>query len=489
MSRIQNSTFRLSISSSLLLSFALSAQAAPDSQAASPAATAAPATAASSSPTVLPNADEQRSFMTLTQAIEIAQAQNHDILLAQNRIEDARLQLTETGAVGLPQVTATASYARQEPIVSTQQTDTGGAGGAGLGANPQFAAFLGTASVNTFQTNITLSQTLFAGFRIIDGIRLSNINVDLVNQGLRQTRQNVAYQVTNAYFNALRSWEMVELDKESLKQASEQVRTAEVRLRAGTAVKLDVLQAQSQVIQLQQRLSQNLNSYEKSKMSLNQVMGRETNQPIVLNTLATVSQQKIDPGQGLAAAIENRPDLRQLRLQREMNELNATIQARTTWPTLAAQVRYSLQDQAVVNGNSNNTQNINYALNLNWPIFDGLAAQSKAQRAQKSAEQARVSLDQMQQQVILDINQAFLDIDEAQERELMARAGVEVAHESLRVAQISYREGVGVILDVLNSQLTVQQAANALINARYDLNIRKARLYQTLGLDITEFLR
>ncbi len=479
-------TFYFSLSFSLLLCLPMQAQSNPKP---GPVPTASPVNASPAKPTILPSAEEQRFFMTMSQAIEIALAQNHDILLAQNRIEDARLQLTETGATGLPQLTATASYARQEPIVSTQQTDTAGAGGAGLGGNPQFAAFLGTASVNTFQTNITLSQTLFAGFRIVDGIRLSNINVDMVNQGLRQTQQNVAYQVTNAYFNALRSWEMVELDKESLNQSREQVRTAEARLRAGTAVKLDLLQTQSQVIQLQQRLSQNLNSYEKSKMSLNQVMGRDTNHPLVLNTLASVSHQAIDPEQGLQAAIENRPDLRQLRLQREMNELNATIQARATWPTLAAQVRYSLQDQAVVNGNSNNTQNINYALNLNWPIFDGLAAQAKAQRAQKSAEQARVSLDQVQQQVILNINQAFLDIDEATERELMARAGVEVARESLRVAQVSYREGVGVILDVINSQLTVQQAANALITARYDLNTRKAKLYQTLGLDITEFLR
>ena len=53
----------------------------------------------------------------------------------------------------------------------------------------------------------------------------------------------------------------------------------------------------------------------------------------------------------------------------------------------------------------------------------------------------------------------------------------------------SHGEGVGVILDVINAQVTVQQAANALITARYDLNTRKSQLYQTLGLDIIEFLR
>ena len=200
---------------------------------------AQPSASASAAPAVT---EQQPFFLTLSEAIELSLAQNHDILLAQTKIEDARLQLTETGAQGLPQLTASASYGRQDPIASQQSTDTSGAGGgAGLGSNPQFAAFLGTASVNTFQTNITLNQTLFAGFRIVDGVRLANINIDLVEQGVRQARQNVAYQVTNAYFNALRAAEVVELDKQTLAQTQEQVRVAESRLKAGTGVKLDVL--------------------------------------------------------------------------------------------------------------------------------------------------------------------------------------------------------------------------------------------------------
>lgn len=448
---------------------------------------AQPSASASAAPAVT---EQQPFFLTLSEAIELSLAQNHDILLAQTKIEDARLQLTETGAQGLPQLTASASYGRQDPIASQQSTDTSGAGGgAGLGSNPQFAAFLGTASVNTFQTNITLNQTLFAGFRIVDGVRLANINIDLVEQGVRQARQNVAYQVTNAYFNALRAAEVVELDKQTLAQTQEQVRVAESRLKAGTGVKLDVLQAQSQLIQLQQRLSQDLNAYEKSKMAVNQAIGRDTNHPILFNTFATVATVELDENNSLQKALENRPDLQQLRLQKEMNELNATIQARAVWPTLSAQVRYSLQDNAVVNGNNRSIQNINYGLNLNWPIFDGLAAQSKAQRAQMSAEQVKINLDKLQQQVIADIQQAFMDIREAEERELMARAGVQVAQEGVRVAQVSYREGVGVMLDILNAQLTHQQAANALINARYDLHARKARLYQILGLEIVDYLR
>lgn len=438
---------------------------------------------------VFPDAEKKPFFLTLTEALDIAQKQNHDILLAQRRIEDANLQTIETGATGLPQLTAAASYGRQDPILAASTTNVGSGSSASLGSDPQFAAFLGTTSVNTFQSSVTLNQTLFAGFRIVDAIRVANINLELVEQALRQTRQNVAFQVTNAYFNALRAWEVVELDKETLIQTQEQVRMAEARLRSGAGVKLDSLQAQSQVIQIQQRLSQDLNAYEKAKLSINQLIGRETDHPLELNHYATIASLDLDESKSLKTAIEERSDLKQIRLQKEISERNATIQARAVWPTISAQLRYSLSDQAVINGNNRSVQNVNYALNMNWPIFDGLSAQSKSQRAQESALQAQISLDQMQQKVIMQVRQSFMDIDEAQERALMGKAGIQVAEENLRIARITYKEGMGIMMDIINAQVTLQQAKNSLINAHFDLNVRKASLYQALGLDIIDHLR
>jgi outer membrane protein len=434
---------------------------------------------------------ERPYFLTLTEAIETAFVNNHDIQLARQRIDDARLQITETGAQGLPQLSVNASYGRQDPISSGSLTDTGSGGGAGagLGSNPQLAAFLGLASVNTFQSRVTLSQTLFAGFRIVDGVRLAQINVGMMEEGLRSAQQNVAFQVSSAYFNALRAWEVVRIDRETLSQAQAQVAQAESRIKSGVGVKLDLLQAQSQVLQIQQGLSRDVNTFEKAKMNLNLVMGREADQPLELNTAAQVQPYDKLESQSLEQAIENRADLRQLLMQREMQELNASIQGRSVWPTVTAQAVYSLQDNQVVNGNNNNIQNINYSLNMNWPVFDGLAASAKAQRAQQSALQAKTNYDQLRQKAVVEVKQAYLDIREANERFQLAQAGVQVAKENLRVAEISYREGVSVSINVIDAQVRLQQARNSLITAQFDIHTSMAKLYQVLGLDLMGSLR
>lgn len=468
--------FTLALASSLLLSQPVLAQEPP---------TPAP------SPSTASTVSERPYFLTLTEAIDTAFVNNHDVQIARQRIDDARLQITEAGAQGLPQLSVTASYGRQDPVTAGSLTDTGsGAGaGAGLGSNPQLAAFLGLASVNTFQSRVTLSQTLFAGFRIVDGVRLAQINVSMMEEGLRNAQQNVAFQVSSAYFNALRAWEVVRIDRETLAQAEAQVNQAQSRINAGVGVKLDVLQAQSQVLQIQQTLSRDMNTFEKAKMNLNLAMGRAADYPIELNTAAQVQPYEQLESKSLEQAIESRADLRQLSMQRELQELNATIQGRSVWPTVTAQAVYSLQDNQVVSGNNNNVQNMNYSLNMNWPVFDGLAATAKAQRAQQSALQTQTSYDQLRQRVVVEVKQAYLDIREARERLQLAQTGVQVASENLRVAEISYREGVSVSINVIDAQVRLLQARNSLITAQFDIHTNMAKLYQVLGLDLIENLR
>lgn len=445
-----------------------------------PVAMAAPSVAPKANPVV----EENSHFLTLTEAIGWALRDNHDIKMATQRIEDSQLQVSEATAQGLPQLSMTASYGRQDPINLGSSS-----GGGGLGSNPQLAAFLGLASVNSFSSRITLSQVLFAGFRIVDGVRLAQINMTLTEEGVKKARQEVTFQVVNAYFNALKAAQIVNVDRETLAQAQAQQVLAEKRLQAGTGIKLDVLQTQNQVIRVQQTISRDMNSFNKAKMALNLLMGREADVPIELNPVAKVQEVNTKLDTALKQALENRSELRQSRLNKEMSELNATIQARAAWPTITANAVYNLQDNQVVTGNNQNNQTLTYSLNMNWPIFDGLLASSRAQRSQQTAIQAQIQLDQQQQRVILEVKQAFMDITEAKERLLMAKEGLTVANENVRIAQISYEQGVGINQNVIDAHVNLLQARTAVLNAEFDIYVGKAKLYNALALELSQQFR
>lgn len=417
------------------------------------------------------------TLLTLSEAIDIGIQNSYSMKLASEKINVAKYQITETSAQSLPQLNVTTSYGRQDPVSAPPPTP-------GLGNNPQFAAFLGTARVNTFQNRVSASQVLFAGFKVLDAIKMANVNLDMAQEGYRQARQDVVSNVSTSYYNALKAHQLVQVNKIGLKQAESQLDQAKKLEKAGVGIKLDVIRSQNRLINVQMQLSQSLNSLAKAKKALNLAMGRSIDYPFDLNLEARVPEIEMTEEQALQNALINRSELKQLVLKKQVDEIFTTIQSRGNWPTISASFTYNLNDNAVVNGNAVNNQNLNYGLNMNWPVFDGLLTLAKVQKAQNTLIQDQISIDQLQQSVILEVKQTLLDIQEAKERLIMAKDSVSLAEESFKIAQIRYENGVGISLDLLDAQTSLLQAKSNLVNTEFDLNISRIKLYKALGIDI-----
>ncbi len=425
------------------------------------------------------------SILSLSEAIRLALHSNHTVLIADEKIGQAESILKENLAQALPKLSVTASYGRQDPV---GQKISGGS--SGLDSNPQFAALLGTASVNTFNTRIGINQTLFAGFKIVDGIKIAEKGLQMQQESLRQTRQNIVYQVTEAYFRALKNWKVVRLDQSLVEQAERHLEIVQKKHALGMAPQVDRLRAQNQRLSFMQALSQDLRAYEKALASLNQLIGKETQSGLRLNEAAHVEQieqllrLQQQPQVASQLALAQRSEIRQLKLNLEIQTINATIQSRGSWPTLSAGASYSIQDTAVSESNRNNNQNLNYNLNLDWPLFDGFKSQALTEKTLSDVEQTRTQLDQQQQVILMDIDNALKDLAEIKERQLMSAESLSLAQEQVRISQKTYQLGTGSNIDLLDSQVEWRKSQQQTIFAEFDFNLTLAKLYQALGTDL-----
>ncbi len=421
----------------------------------------------------------ESNVLTLFQAIDIALQNNYSLKLSEEKIKAATYQVTQSAAQGLPQLTINTSYGRQDPVAAPPPT-----AGNSLANSPQFASLLGTSRTNSFQNQVSLTQVLFAGFRVVDGIKLATVSVDLSKESSRQTRQDVVSNISTSYYNSLKALQLININNAALKQSQLHVEQAKKLEAAGVGIKLDVVRASNQLVNTQLQLSQALNSYEKSKKVLNLAMGRSIDYPFELNPEVRVPEIKLDEEKMLQQGLQNRSELKQLGLKKKFDELSTTIQSRGNWPLVSANLSYNISNTSIANTNDTNQQNLKYGLNMNWPIFDGLLTYAKVQTSQNNVIQDQISIDQTQQSVILDMKQAILDIKEAKERVLMSKNGIFLAKDALKIAEIRYNNGVGISLDVIDAQNLVIQAESNLINANFDLNIGKVKLYRAMGIDI-----
>src|SRR5262249_5168138 len=109
---------------------------------------------------------------------------------------------------------------------------------------------------NTFQRNLTFTGVYNPDpfGRLRANTRNFRDKVKVERGTFLVTQNELVYSVQNVYVAALRARALVTVAEEALKDAQEQLRSAEPRLRAGTAPEYDVLRARVQVVNIQQNL-------------------------------------------------------------------------------------------------------------------------------------------------------------------------------------------------------------------------------------------
>lgn len=123
-------------------------------------------------------------------------------------------------------------------------------------------------------------------------------------------------------------------------------------------------------------------------------------------------------------------------------------------------------------------------LSLNYPLFNNFSREENVTRTAVAEDNAVAALRDAklaQQQSLVQFLGAFRT---AEQRVAIQLATVDAAEEDLRVQKQRYALGASVLLDLLTSQTTLDQARSALIQARYDARIAKAQVEALVGRDL-----
>ena len=97
---------------------------------------------------------------------------------------------------------------------------------------------------------------------------------------------------------------------------------------------------------------------------------------------------------------------------------------------------------------------------------------------------ARETEQATRESVQLAVKQAYLNIRSAAQKVEETQTIVDQARENYRIQNIRYQAGVGINLDVLDAQLSLNEAQVNHIQALYDYNVGIAKLEQVMGVDV-----
>lgn len=337
----------------------------------------------------------------------------------------------------------------------------------------------------SFARGYAANLELFDGGRRWYNLKSARANLDAADASETSQMYNVALQVKQQYFAVLAARESESAAKRQLEQAAEQLKSSIAKVRAGAATKSDSLR--SAIAAGNARLAQL--TAQNNLRSANAALTRLTGASDVVTAspadTADVGRIVLDSAE-LAALSQQGPTVRQA--EASLSAAKAAKSAAKTpyMPTITSS--YSL--------NGNNTsetfdwgsgvlaRQTSLRFSLNFPLFNNYTREQNLTSATVAEENAFAALRDAklaQQQSLVQFLGAFRT---AEERVAIQLASVAAAEEDLRVQQQRYALGASVLLDVLTSQTTLDQARAALIQARYDARIAKAQVEALVGRDL-----
>ncbi len=324
-------------------------------------------------------------------------------------------------------------------------------------------------------TSLFLNQLLFDfdATRHVQGIAASQF--EIAKMALLQSEQEAMEGAAVNYFQVLRREALAGLSDDAFKQAQEHLRLGELRLKAGSGTRSEVLLLKARLANARVSLVQARNQVVLSRLALgNQINLPLGDRPLLQNTVLPPHSFDID----LVPALERRPEIAAQVLKVAIGKERQEVEKSSSLPGLNATGRYS---QRNLDGGD-----LFAGVSVNWPLFDGFKSSSRLRSAQADTAAESELLEQLKQSAELDIRQEVQSSQEANSRFQAAQEGSLAANEAYRIAVRRYALGLSTQLELIDVQNTLTLARDNAVQAQSDMAIAEIKLCRALGFDLAE---
>jgi outer membrane protein len=414
-----------------------------------------------------------QKLMTIEEILGIAVKNNYDILLVKNEAEAAAVDYKYANAAFLPELGGSASKVWNK---NTQRSDF-----------QDGRKRRGDVNANALNAAVNLDWTLFDGLKMFatrDRIEQLKVFGDL---NVRRQVVNSVADLTNKYFDIVRQKQQLRAIDTLISINEERVKLADKKLSVGLGGKPELLQARVDLnAQKSERLQQE-KLIAQLREQLNQLAGLPiTTDYDVTDSIPINLDIKYD---SIASGIENdNPGL--LASKKTINIAQLALKERRAelFPTIQFNTAYNfgrVNNVTVVNPELQPIFNLNKGFNYGFsavvPIFNRFNSRRLIKQADLDVEYNKIVYDTQLSRVQLNINNVYKDYQYAIKSLKLEEENISLAKENVFIALERFRQGVSTYLELREAQISLEEAYNRLIAARYNTKVAETELLRLKG--------
>ncbi|WP_079601551.1 TolC family outer membrane protein [Bradyrhizobium erythrophlei] len=344
---------------------------------------------------------------------------------------------------------------------------------------------------NTFQSanlkpwtiGVTVTQTLFNGFKTANSVRVAELQVQSGREALRNVGQGVLLDAVTAYSNVLANQSLVEAQRTNVAFLRETLTITQRRLNAGDVTPTDTSQAEARLSRGLADLNAAEVNYAISQATYAQVIG---NPPGQLRSADTVDRfLPRSREDAIALAFKEHPAVMAAGFDVDVASTTIRVAESSLLPTITLQGSASHSSDADPSLSTFRTDQASVIGQVTAPIYDGGTAASQTRQAKEVTAQSRLVLDQVRNQARTAAIGAWVANEGAKIAVTASESEVRAATVALQGVQKEAQGGQRTTVDVLNSEADLVSAKARLIGAQRDRVIASYTLLSAIGrLDV-----
>ena len=326
---------------------------------------------------------------------------------------------------------------------------------------------------------VNVTQNLFDGFRTSSQIQSARINREIAAISLEGTRQNTLFEGVRTYVDVLRQRRLVELARENERTIQRQLNIEDERVRRGSGVTVDVLQAKSRLQISKERrvgyegaLANAISRYE-------QVFGHVPNLAAMIDPAP--------PASVIPSALERAEEI-------ALMENPALIGGAATVEIARErkrQGRGALMPSLDLVGDANFEQKNNtvdkirrdysVVLSASWEVFSGGSSLALTERNNIDYHASMDSYDYTSTKVIEQTRLAWQSLVTSRERKELLGNAVNIASEVFESRKKLRDAGKETVINVLDAENEVNNAQINYTTSSYDERVAIYQLLLAMG--------
>ena len=337
-------------------------------------------------------------------------------------------------------------------------------------------------SNDSYNASLSAGYDLFTGGRRFAELDRSRADLSAAEARREDQRFQVKLQTEQLFFAALREGELLEVAGARLGQAEESLEMTRRQARVGLATTSDTLRARLEMVNARQAVLQAETATRAAHFALGRQVGAD--RPVIPLPPSDLEPTPLPlTEEELLAAAEARSPAVRAAAAASGAAGAAASAARTAYlPVLRLSSGYGWANQDPSFGGGSTSWSLSLSASL--PIFNGFQREATIARAEQSRNVAQLQEEDARLAAREEADGALRALATAETAIDIAEEAVRVAEEDLRVVRERYRVGVATALDVVTSQIALDQARVNLVGSRYDYVMARARLEAILGTEL-----